>query len=150
MIGNLLYETKVVRVSNAVAAGSSDITPSAGVDFSGWDGGLFVVAFGAITTGAVTSVKLQQSSDDGAVDTYADIAGSSVVVADDQDNKVALIDVIRPAERYVLPIVKRATQNAVLDGILCLLYRARKEPVTQSSNVMATSKLLVEPVAGTA
>ena len=58
---------KITRVSNAVAAGTSDINSSS-VDMQGYDAVEFVVLFGAIVATAVTSVKAQQSSDWGGPD----------------------------------------------------------------------------------
>jgi hypothetical protein len=145
-------DCKLVRVSNAVAAGTTDVTPAAGVDTAGYDGVCFLFGFGTITSGAVTSVKAQSSSDAAVADAYSDIAGSSQTVADTESNKTRYLDILRPPERYVLPIVDRGTQNAVLDGIWAILYRAHGatvQPVTHDTSVSG-GELLVAPLVGTA
>ena len=142
----------ISRVSNAVAAGTTDINPSNGVDMSGWDGVCFVFGFGTLTSGAVTGIRAQSSEDDGVADTYADIAGSAQTVADTESNKLRYMDILRPPERYVKPYVDRATQNAVLDFIIAIRYRAHGavvQPVTQPATV-AGGELLVAPLVGTA
>jgi hypothetical protein len=146
---NLTKEAKFLRVSNAVAAGQTTITSSA-VDMQGFESCTFMALFGAITSGAATSIKVQQSSDDGATDAYSDLAGTSVTVADDQDNKMAFVEVSRPTKRYLKCIVSRATQDSAVDGIIAVLTGAHEIPTTHPSTVMAASELHVSPAEGTA
>lgn len=150
MSNTLAHDTKLTRHSNAVAAGTTDITPSNGVDMAGFDGVLFVVAFGAITAGAVTSIKAQQSSDDGSSDTFADIAGTAVTVGDGDDDKVFYLDIVRPTERYVRIVVDRGTQNAVLDSIVATQYRARSKPTTHDSTTVGGGEVHIGAAEGTA
>lgn len=142
-------QESAIRVMNGVAAGTSVQTSSV-IDMAGYDGVKINTAFGAITTGAVTSVKLQQSSDDGAADAYSDLEGSSVTVADDDDNQVVIHDLYRPQKRYVKVVVTRGTQNAVIDGITAMRYGARKHPTTDDSATIVSRKLLASPDEGTA
>lgn len=145
-----LKNEKLIRCKNAVAAGATDITDAAGVDASGFEEVVFLIVFGTITGSAVTSVKLQQSEDDGSSDGYSDIEGSSVVVADTNSNKVVIVSVRRPKKKWVKPYVDRGTQNAVVDGIFAILRHPRVAPVTQDSTVVTTSKELAGPNEGTA
>lgn len=145
-----LKNAKLVRCKNAVAAGTSDITDATGVDTSGFEEVAFLIAFGTITGSAVTSVKLQQSDDDGSSDAYSDLEGSSVNVADTNSNKVVILSCRRPLKKYVRAYVDRGTQNAVVDGIFAILRHPRVSPVTQDSTVVSTSKELAGPSEGTA
>lgn len=138
-----------IRVLNAVAAGTSAQTSSV-IDTRGYDGVKIYSAFGAITAGAVTSVKLQQSSDDGSADAYSDIEGSSVTVADDDDNQVVIHDLHRPQKPYIKVVISRAAQNAVIDGVTAIRYSARKLPTSDDSATIVSRKLLVSPAEGTA
>lgn len=131
---NFASNHKITVVSNAVAAGTTDIDPTA-IDMDGYDSVCFIVQFGAITAGAVTSVKAQQSSDNGVGDAFADLAGTAQAVADDDDNKAFIIDINRPSERYVKPYVDRATQNAVVESIIAIQYCARNVPVAQPASI---------------
>lgn len=141
---------KIVRVSNAAAAATTDITSSA-VDMTGFNSCTFLVPFGTITAGAVTSVKVQQSSDDGVSDGYSDLEGTSVTVADDDDNKIAQIEVVKPAKRYLKCIVDRGTQNAVVDGIIAVLSNSDSGPVSTHSTIITAGREIHEtPDEGTA
>ena len=146
---NLSKTAKVTRVSNAVTAGTTDINSSS-VDMQGFDAVQFIVAFGAITASAVTSVKLQQSSDDGSSDSWADLEGTSQTVADNDDNQLFILDHARPRERYVRCVVDRGTQDAVVDGIIAMQYNADVEPVTHDSTTVGGSELHHAPAEGTA
>lgn len=149
MILNIAANCEIRRVVNATAAGTSDITGTA-VDTQGYDGVAFVVLAGTLTSTQVTSLKAQQSSDDGSADDYTDIAGSSTgPFADGDGNKMLILDIHRPRKRYVKPIVDRATANAVIDGVIAILYRAEKTPVPAHSTTSAI-KQLNQPAEGTA
>lgn len=134
MSKRLLDEIKITRVSNAAAAGTSDVNGT-GVDMQGFDGVLFVAALGALSATQVTSLKAQSSSDDGSTDAYADISGAVTAAAADGDsNKLLVLDVHHPLERYVRPVLDRGTANAVLDGIIAIQYRGNR-PTTNGSTV---------------
>jgi hypothetical protein len=123
---------------------SSAITPAAGVagtadiegtiiDMKGYDSVLMIAYFGAITGGAVTTIKARQGADSGLSDA-ADIEGSSQTVADDDDNEIFFIDLKEVQKRYVQLYVDRGTANAVVGGAVYLRYNARRPPVTQTVN----------------
>lgn len=148
ILNNLLKDCNITRVMNAVAAGTSAQNGSA-VDMSGYDGVLFVAAFGALTATQVTSLKAQQDTDSG-MGTAADLAGTLVgPLADGDGNKCLVLDIYRPKERYVRPVVSRGTANAVIDGVIAIQYRSRKGPVTQGATI-AFAEQHVSPDEGTA
>lgn len=151
MPGALAHDTKVVRHSNAVAAGTTDIEPTNGIDTANFDGVMFIVAFGTITAGAVTVVKAQQSTAvDGTGDAFADITGSAISVADDDDNQVVLLDIQNPTNRYVRCVVDRGTQNAVVDGIVAVLYGGANKPTTHDATTVVGAEVHVSAAEGTA
>jgi hypothetical protein len=129
-----------IRVSNAVAAGVTTINATH-VDMSGSESVVFAIHFGAIVSGAATSVKLQQGdlSDDSDM---ADITGATLTVADTDDNRIALLEAVQPKKRYVRVVVSRATQNATVDTISALLFSRRKVPVTQDTTVQGYKAVL--------
>lgn len=148
---NLAKQVSVVRHSNAVAAGTTDIEPSTGIDMANYDGVMFLIAFGTITANAVTSVKVQQSDDSaGSPDSFSDLEGTSITVADDDDNKIAIIDVYRPEKRYLRVVVDRGTQNAVLDSISAIRYNPRVLPATHDATTVLGHKVHATPAEGTA
>ena len=142
---NLSKNSKVVVISNTVAAGTSDIDASS-VDMQNYESVMFIVQFGAIVAGAVTSVNAKQSSDDSS---FADLAGTAVAVADDDDNKAFVLDIVKPGDRYVKPYIVRGTQNATIESITAILYGARKMPITLDTTI-GGSETHVSPDEGTA
>lgn len=140
---------KTIRVLNGVAAGTTAQTSSA-IDTSGFDGVKIYSSFGAITATAVTSVKVQQSSDDGVADTYADLLGTSVNVAADDDNQVVVHDIYRPRERYLKVVISRATADAVIDGVVAVLYDQRTAPTTDDAATVVARETHTSPAEGTA
>lgn len=146
---NNLADALTVERTITVTAGAAGMTTINGtaVDMANHEGALFVVQFGAIAAGAVTSIKVQQSDDDGATDTYDDLAGSNQAVAVADAEKVFYVDIFRPRKRYVRIVVSRATANATCSAIVAK-YGARKYPTSQGTGV--TGETHVSPAEGTA
>ncbi len=145
---NLSKEVKVTRVMNAVAAGTTNQNSTV-LDMQGFEGVMFVAAFGALTATQVTSLKAQQGTLSDGSD-MADLAGTLTgPLADTDGNKLLVLDVFRPQERYVRCVVGRGTANAVIDGVIAIQYCSRKAPTTHDTTV-AFSELHVSPDEGTA
>jgi hypothetical protein len=139
-----------ISTVTAGAAGTSAITSSA-VDMAGYDGCLFIVPFGAIVSGAVTSLKLQQCDTTGG--SYADLAGTSQTVADTDDDKTFIVDIQNPQEQFLKLVVSRATQNATVGGIYAIPYhkasRSTVIPVAGTNAIGGVERFL-SPAEGTA
>lgn len=145
-ISNLI---KTTRVMNAVAAGTTDQN-SASLDMANFEGVRLTALFGTITVNAVTSIKAQQSDDDGVADAFSDLAGSAIAVAADDDNQAAVLDIWRPQKRYVRLVIDRGTANAVIDGVLAEQYGARKLPTTDDAATVVAREVHASPDEGTA
>lgn len=150
---NLTKATKTVRLKPdgsgwTVAAGTSDVNSDI-VDTAGFDAVRFIAGFGAIVSGAVTSLKVQQG-ENSALSDAADIAGTAITVADTDDNKMAISDIIRPRERYLRVAFDRGTQNATIDFLIAELYRTNSEPVTQDTATLIAPETHASPAEGTA
>ena len=78
---------KLSLAKAATAAGTDDTLLTSAINMAGYEGVLFFTTFGTITATAVTSIKVQQSSDDGVADAYGDLAGTAVAVAADDDGQ---------------------------------------------------------------
>lgn len=150
---NLSKNVKTLRIKPdgsgyTVAAGTSDVNSDI-VDTQGFEGVRFILGFGAITTGAVTTFKIQQN-DVNSASGMADLATSSITVNDDDDNQIAISDIYKPRERYVRLALDRNTQNAVVDFLLVELYEPRKLPITEDSTIVIAAEQMVSPAEGTA
>ena len=148
---NLSNSIKTVRVkadgTNYNAAAGSSAATSEYIDTGGFEGVRLMVGLGAIVSGAATSVKVQQCDTSGG--SYADLLGSSITVADDDDFQVAVIDIYLPRERYLKVVTSRATQNATVDFITAELYGTRKEATTDDATVLSR-EIHVSPAEGSA
>lgn len=146
----MLNLSKSCKISKAIsvtagAAGSTDIEGTI-IDMQGFESICFIITLGAITSGAVTSAKVQQD-DANAAGGMADLAGTSITIADDDDEEVIYLDVIKPSKRYVRLYIDRATQNAAMTAN-AVQYGALKEPVTHGTGV--SGETTIEPAEGTA
>lgn len=134
---HLTDAVKTIRVLNAVAAGVTPQTSSVvnlGADPVGY-ACRFTALFGAITAGAVTSIKVQQSADGSTG--WEDIPGATVAVPDTASNKAAIVDVKRPQKPYLQLVITRGTQNAVIDAVIAEVYGNSYRPVVQDATVAA-------------
>lgn len=146
--------TDVVEIQQAItvaagAAGTSAIEGSVidmGAAGKEADGVLFVIQVGPVVAGAVTSAKVQQG-DASDLSDAADLAGTSISIADSDDNKVKFLQVLRPRERYLRLYVSRATQNATVTA-MAFKFKLRKQPGVLASDV--TGETHVRPAEGTA
>lgn len=146
----LTNRVKTILAKTAVAAGATDITDASVIDMQGYEGARFIFALGAIVTGAATSVAVAGKDTNSPTPGSDDLANTKVTIADDGDDKVYIVDVYKPRQRYLRPFVKRATQNATLNAIVVELYgRKGKLPVTADASV-GGQESHVSPAVGTA
>jgi hypothetical protein len=149
---NLSDALKLVRVKPdgstfAVAAGTSDCSGDI-IDTADCEGVIIVTGLGTITTNAVTSVKVQQNSVN-STSGMADLEGSSITVADSDDDGIVVHDIYRPRERYLRAVIDRGTQNAVVDFQLAIKYGVKLQPISDDATVIAR-EVHASPAEGTA
>ena len=145
---NISKGAKLTRVIKATAAGTSAVNGST-IDMKGYDSVTFVVGFGAITSGAVTSIKAQQGAASDLADA-ADLAGTSITVEDSDDDQAVMLEINQPRERYVRVVVSRATQSSEVDFAVALQSKASTEPVTHDTTTVVGSEFHQAPAEGTA
>lgn len=141
--GYLSQNVRLVKVADAATSGTSDV-PGGSVDMAGAEGVLFFSSFGTSATN--NTIKAQQSSDNSSSDAWADLAGSSVGVgASDED---VFIDIFRPRERYVRPVVTRGTASALGD-IWAIVYGLREVPHQNVVSGTQVGETTAAPAEGT-
>jgi len=143
---NITKSTKFTRVSNSVAGGLTTINSSS-VDMSGYGSVTFAVAFGAINTTSVSDVRAQQSADNSV---FNDLAGTKISVADTDDNKLVLLEINEPTDKFLRCVVQRATANSAVDSIVAIQSRPSLEPTTQDVTTVAGTEFHASPAEGTA
>lgn len=117
--------TKCLQLATATGDGVS-------IDCLGYERAEITV----VTTTASASTgdaKVQESSDDGSTDTYADVANAAIVqVAASQTRKVSIINVnLSKRERYLrVPVTIAGTTTMC---VIAKLFNPRNAPPTQST-----------------
>lgn len=144
---NFSKDSKVTRLSNAVAAGATDVNGSS-VDMQNYENVTFIAMLGALTLNQVTQMKAQQSDDNS---TFNDLLGTQTpAMADNDDNQCIILEIAKPRERYVRPVLERATANAVIDGIIAIQTGPLKKPTTHDATTVQATETHVSPAEGTA
>ncbi len=131
----LIDRVRVMRTSNAAAAGKTDVADGTAVDSSNYEGTLFVAAVGTVVDGGATAVQVV-ASDESDMSDAEEVA--AVAVPDGGSDKLVTIDVRYAQRRYLRCVVKRKTANATLDGVVALQYGPRREPAPRHSTVLAS------------
>ena len=142
--------SKNVQIRTALdhAEGSADRN-GAEFDMQGFEGVLMVVKFGDIAGSATTTIKAQQDTATG-MGSAADLEGTGISVADDDDNQIFIIDLYRPQERFVRVVVDKDASHNTEEMAFYVGYGAHKLPVTQTLADEVTYELHVSPDEGTA
>lgn len=143
-----LSESVQIRTALDHAEGSADRN-GAEFDMASFEGVLMVVKFGDIAAGATTSIKAQQDTATGMA-SAADLEGTGITVADDDDNQIFIIDLYRPLERFVRVVVDKDAANNTEEMAFYVGYGVRKYPVVQTLADEVTYELHVSPDEGTA
>jgi hypothetical protein len=128
------HDCKIVQAATvtAGASGTTDVTSDA-VDMAGFETCCFIVPIGGVTASAVTSIKVQQCDTTGG--SYADLLGTSVTIADSDDDKTVYVEVTRPREQFLKLVVDRGTAAATVGGIIAVLGGAGNRPTTHGTGV---------------
>lgn len=136
---NLIKDAKFVVVEAAAVAGTTTITTDV-VDMAGFDSVAFVAHLGDVTaTSALALTVFSNDTNDTTTPTETEAAASFTAGASDADNKLMIVDVTCPRQRYVYATLERGTANAVVNGIIAILYNAHNKPVTQPASVLASA-----------
>ncbi|WP_020475253.1 hypothetical protein [Zavarzinella formosa] len=135
-----------VRFERALAGAAAGSTALTGltIDTQGAERVCFVLVLGdGTSTGTV--VMKAQSDTDSAAGTMVDIAGATTATATSDgtstDNKLMILDIIKPTKRYVRVIVTRAVANHVVESVVAAVYCNRDEPVTQTNSLSTVAAI---------
>lgn len=137
---NLLNDIKIIPVEPAAAAGQTTLTTDV-VDTQGFDSVAFVVYLGDVTdTSVLTLTAKTNTANSTSSPTPTTLSQTVTFTADatSADSKLLILDLHKPRDRYVFATLARGTANAVVNGILAVLYNAHQCPVTQSTDVIAS------------
>lgn len=145
---NVLLSSKTTRVSNAVAAGSTNVNTTV-LDMQGYESAMAVCSLNTLTATQVTKLKAQAGDLADGSD-MADLAGAETAKAADADsNKLLMLEVVKPTNhRYLRFVVERATADAVIDSVTVTQFASHKQPETQDATV-SQSTVSIDPETNT-
>ena len=137
MIESVLKASKIDKVLIATADGTDDSLSGDILDLQDCDSVTGIAILGDVTTTAVVTLKAYTGDEpalgDGA---YETVTATVTADATSADNKLLVLDVIKPGKRYCRFDLVRATANAVVDGVIGLRYIFRTIPTTQGTDVV--------------
>jgi hypothetical protein len=140
MIESLLKAGMFDKVLVATVAGTNDTLSGDILDLAGYDSVCFVAILGDVTATCVATLKAfcgdASALGDGA---YKTTTAAVTATATSADDKLLVLDVVRPGKRYVRADLVRATANAVVDGIIAIRYNAKTVPTTQGTDVVTSA-----------
>lgn len=144
---NFVKNNKIAEVMAPVAAGSSIDQNSDILDMAGFDGVVFIVPITDSAATGVATLTIEQNtanSDTGMAALSGATATATSATNDDLNNKLLIVDLYRPLERYVQGVVTSATANIAYGNMIAVQYKAAKDPITAAASVQA-STLVVSP-----
>lgn len=139
-MNSLLYESKFDKVLVATVAGTDDTLSGDIIDLQDCDSACGIAILGDVTATSVVTLKAYTGDEAALGDgTYEVVTATVTATATSADNKLLILDVIKPGKRYCRFDVVRATANAVVDGVVGIRYNYRTKPTTQPSDVVASA-----------
>lgn len=138
---NLLNNVKFLRIS-ADGAGTASATPNKMtiIDMDGFESVCIFAAMGNVLTTSVLTLKAAGATTNSS-GAMALLTGSATFTAgaSDADDKLIVLDVVKPPYRYIEAQLTCATADGPYDGVFAILYNGARKPVTQGSSVIASA-----------
>jgi len=137
-----------IRKALAYASGTADRN-GATLDMANYEWAIAVVSFATIAAGGVNSIKLQQGAASDLSDA-ADLEGTGISVAADDDDQVFAIAIEKPRERYIRVVVDKDASNACAESAIYIVGGKRTQPALANITDELTVEHHVSPAEGTA
>ncbi len=138
----LSENVSVEQIEEGQTANTTAVTSDA-IDMEGFEGVMIIGSIGTQNTG--NYAKVQQSSDNAVLDAYSDLEGTKVTTT--VSGNSFLIDIYRPAKRYLKCVVTRGASST--SGVMhAIKYGPKLMPTSHGSVVDAETH--VSPAEGTA
>lgn len=142
---NLLHDAKIVRVAASASVAQTEVV-SAVVDTQGYESVAFVALLGDVTSGSVLTLTAKTNSANSTSNATATEAKVTFTAgASDADSKMLMVDCHQPRERYAFASLTRTTANAVVDGIVAVLYNGSERPEGGVDASMIAAALFADP-----
>lgn len=146
MFGLLSDKIKITTMLDYASGTAS--RNGAALDMEGFEGVLILVKHAAIAGSAAGDIHAEQGAESDLSDA-ADLLGTKIAVADDDDDQLFVLDIFRPRERYIRGVVTKNGANAQAESALYIQYGARKQPVTNAVADTVEIEQHLSPAEGT-
>jgi len=138
-----------IKISIALAYAEANAAREGAVlDMEGFDGVIGIVHCAAIAGSAVGDIHFEQDNAVG-MGGAADLEGTAIAIADDDDDQIFACDLYRPREQFVRAVVTKNGANNQAESAIYIQYKARKEPVVNTEADVLTLEQHASPDEGT-
>lgn len=138
---NLSKGIKITVVEAAAAAAQTELVTDV-LDMSGYEGVMFIALTGDVSNTSVLTLTVKGNTAN-SVSTPTPITqkATDAFTADatSADSKALVVDLYKPAMRYVFGSLTRTTADAIVGGIIAIQYDAKTKPTTQDATVIASA-----------
>lgn len=138
---NLSSNTKQTLIQFPVALGSaSSGAKSSVIDMSGFNGCLFTGTLGTFNSTGKVTMFIQSST--ASAGTYVAIGGATAASSLNEDDKILIVDVYKPQDRFLRAVSAIATTAGEYGGIVATQYEPNDVPTTHASSTLAATPVL--------
>lgn len=138
MVQNLGKSVKFDIIQIGIAAGQTD-PDSDSVDMANFESVLLIGIIGVQTATGVAVLTAEGSTDDS---TFAAITGAVVTAPANSDDKLLMIDLVKPLDRYIRTSLALTVDNTTWGGTLAMQYNGRKPPFTHADLAVAMATVI--------
>lgn len=146
----LFGEVQVRHIGAPVAAANNTNNRSDRIDMAGYEGVMFIATVTTATANGVATARVEQNdvnSDSG----MAAIAGAAAigtsVSTGDLNNRLLVVDVFRPRERYLSLVRTSAAANIAFGPVIAILYGPKTKPTIDHASLIAKAAVTSAPEA---
>jgi hypothetical protein len=137
----LTNDVKITVVEAAAAAGQTELVTDV-LDMQGYEGVMFIALTGDVTTASVLTLTLKGNTAN-SVSSPSPVTqkATTAFTADgtSADSKAIVVDLYKPAMRYVFGSLTRTAADAIVGGIIAIQYQAGNKPTTNHASVIASA-----------
>jgi hypothetical protein len=139
----LIESIEIRHVGAALAAGSAIDNNSAIIDMAGYDSVTFIAAVSASAAGGVATLTVEANeaeADAGMVAVSGAVASATSPAANDLADKLLVVEVARPAKRFVQAVRTSASANITFGPVVALLV-PRRRPAAADASQAASARV---------
>lgn len=137
---NLSKDVKITVVAPLAASATTEVLSSV-LDMSGFEGVMFVALMGdVLVTSVLTLTAKGNTANSTSTPTPVTQAATAAFTAGaaDADSMALMVDIYKPAMRYIFASLTRTVAAAAVGGIIAIQYNGVNKPTTQDVTVIAS------------